>query len=356
MQDNVAAERASIVRQFFPSGIPELWCPLLTHYHTDATVDIARMRAHLRHLAPAVKTFLVPGSTGDGWEMTAQQQRDLVSRLQRIAEDLELWLMIGVLRTGRGEARAEIELAARAFGADDPTSSVQQKAAALARRRICGFTVTPPKGANLTQAEIHAELAQVAELAFPVSFCQLPQITENEMSPETVSALAAAYPNFYLFKDTSGTDRVATSAVDCHNLFLVRGAEEDYAQWHHDAGGPYDGFLLSTVNCFARPLRQMLAALAAGDRTVAVNISQRVSEVARTVFAAAAELPFGNAFSNANRAIDHIFAHGTAVETAPLPLTCSGNQIPARLVDLARQALEQGGFEVSSGYLAQTRG
>lgn len=350
MPDSVADTRSAIITEFFPHGIPELWCPLLTHYRNDrGAVDLERVRAHLAHLAPVVKTFLAPGSTGDGWEMTEQQQQQLVEQLCTIAAELDLWIMVGVLRTGRGEARASIVQATA--GLDVPTGDFVGAARALAARRICGFTVTPPKGANLTQPEIHDELTAVAELGVPLSFYQLPQVTGNEMTPETVAALAQRWPNFYLFKDTSGADRVAKAGLDYQDLFLVRGAEQEYADWHHSGGGPYNGFLLSTANCFARPFSEMLAALRSGDRPAANAISDRISRVVERVFSAAAGLSFGNPFSNANRAIDHVLAHGSEAQTAPPPFTCSGKRLPPQLIELAYQELDRQSFAPDRGYL-----
>ncbi len=354
MQSPVAEERAAIVERLFPAGIPQLWCPLLTHYRErrgSVVVDYERIRAHLNHLAPFVKTFLVPGSTGDGWEMSAGQQHELITRLRELAAAYGVWVMVGVLRTGRGEARATIDETANTLVGGPLPAGYEERAALLAQHRVCGFTVTPPRGADLTQEEIRSELAEVAELGFPVAFYQLPQVTENEITPDTVADLVDSYPNFYLFKDTSGNDRVAKAALDYQNLFLVRGAEEDSSAWHRSSGGPYDGFLLSTVNCFARPYSQMLVALKAGDQDNAEDISNRVSTVARELFVAAGELPYGNPFSNANRAIDHVFAHGADVADRDPPLTCSGNRLPRQLIELAQQSLAQSEFPVGHGYL-----
>ncbi len=353
----VTAERAQIIRAVFPQGLPELWCPLLTHYRDEnATPDLTRIKAHLAHLSPFVKAFLAPGSTGDGWEMSAGLQRELVHALLEIAEELELWIMIGVLRTEPGAAReAMLEMTSELLGGrtpDDPRACAR----ALAERRVCGFTVTPPRGATLTERQIHAELAAVAELGLPVAFYQLPQITENEVTPASIAGLAAEHPNFYLFKDTSGGDRVALAEQDGDqdygNLFLVRGAELEYASWHRTADGPYDGFLLSTMNCFAPMFAEMLAELKAGRRAAAESISARVSAVAEELFGAAAQLPYGNPFSNANRAIDHVFAYGTErATTLKPPLTISGNRLPRELIAHAADALGRNHLVPENGYL-----
>lgn len=358
MQTNVESQRAEIVRTIFPEGLPELWCPLLTHYRDEnATLDLDRMKAHLSYLSPVVRTFLAPGSTGDGWEMSEDLQRELVQGLLEVAEELELWIMIGVLRTEPGAAREAIaSIASELLDGGTPPDDPRECARALAARRVSGFTVTPPRGATLTEGEIHAELRAVAELGLPVAFYQLPQITENEVTPNSIAELAAAHPNLYLFKDTSGGDRVALAGLEgtrgYGNLFLVRGAELSYASWHSAAGGPYDGFLLSTANCFAVSFAEMIAELKAGRRSAAEDLSGRVSAVAQELFEAAGRLPYGNPFSNANRAIDHIFAHGAerALEEEP-PLTISGNRLPRELIAHAADALQRNRFETRSGYL-----
>ena len=47
-----------------------LWVPLLTQWRAAAqgvAVDPDRIAAHVRAIKPAVRQFLLAGSTGDGW-------------------------------------------------------------------------------------------------------------------------------------------------------------------------------------------------------------------------------------------------------------------------------------------------
>ena len=69
--------RAEWLASILPGGMPPLWCPLLTHYTREGALDHARMKAHLTHLAPHVRGFLIPGSTGDGWEMDDREIREV---------------------------------------------------------------------------------------------------------------------------------------------------------------------------------------------------------------------------------------------------------------------------------------
>ena len=59
----------------------------------------------------------------------------------------------------------------------------------------------------------------------PMAIYQLPRVTQNELSPELARGLGSRFENFILFKDTSGTDRVALSGNSWDRVFLVRGAE-----------------------------------------------------------------------------------------------------------------------------------
>jgi dihydrodipicolinate synthase/N-acetylneuraminate lyase len=338
--------RSELVAEFFPAGVPRLWCPLLTHYDGDGRIDHDRVRAHIRHLAPTVRTFLAPGSTGDGWEMTDAERDELLELLLSVAVEQDLWILVGVLKTAEGEARRSIETMGAELAAGD------EMTAAFARRRVCGFTVTPPKGADLEQDRIHAELDAILALGYPTALYQLPQITGNEMTPATVAELASRYPNFYLFKDTSGGDRVAHSDSSTADVFMVRGAEGDYASHLKGAGGSYDGFLLSTANSFPRELGEIVDLSVAGRAEEAGALASRVETVVYGVFDEVSALPFGNPFANANKAIDHVRAYAPDHERVPPPMTHSGERLPTAAAELAARLLREQGLLPERGYLA----
>ena len=152
-------------------------------------------------------------------------------------------------------------------------------------------------------------LAAVLELGHPTALYQLPQVTENEMSPECVAHLAADYPNFYLLKDTSGADRVALAGLDLQGVFLVRGAEGQYHRWLGPAGGPYDGYLLSTANCFAQELAEVME-LSISQIDDAAHLAQRVENAIECCFDIVRDFPAANPFANANKIIDQVMAFG----------------------------------------------
>lgn len=342
-----AAERAALMQRLFPAGVPTLWCPLLTHYTAAGAIDRQRMRKHLDFLQSSVKGYLIPGSTGDGWQLSDAEIRELLEFMIDEARHRRLNLLVGVLKTSVDEVLASV---------DDTVAWLRQRTEAasteqcLVQSAICGFTVCPPKGRALTQEQLRSALDRILSKGLPTALYQLPQVTENEMSPQTVSWLAERHANFVMLKDTSGTDRVAAAGV--RDVFLVRGAEGGYSTHLRGSGGNYDGFLLSTANCFGRQLAEVVSELAVGNAAHARALSERIARVVDAVFQAAANVAFGNPFTNANKAIDHFMAFGPEARRLPGPRLHSGDVLPTDLIEVAGSALAREGLLPTRGYLA----
>lgn len=341
--------RAELFAKFFPDGVPTLWSPMLTPFRSAGRIDRKRLEAHLSFLAPHIGGILIPGSTGEGWEMGPAMERRVVDVALPHARRAGLHVLIGVLRTDAAEAermvRETSEQFCRATRCDDPIE-------AMARAGVSGFTICPPKGSRLSQRQISEGVARVLNVGVPVALYQLPQVTENEMSPATVADLARRFPNLLLFKDTSGADRVINSGRDLAGVFCVRGAEGGYNTWTRDGGGPYDGMLLSTTNAFAPQLARILKLLVAGKITEAQRLEQRVDAVVTTMFEAVAEIEYGNAFTNANKALEHWMAYGPdGMRVAP-PRLISGFALPRDILYIARDALKRARLMPRRGYLS----
>lgn len=340
--------RSEIIKQLFEDGIPELWCPLLTQYDRSGRIDKERMNAQARRISPWVKNFLVPGSTGDGWEMSDEEIFKVLDAVLEIAETYRVQVLIGVLKTGKGEARQGVLDILRWL---EQRTGIRDPLACLKAAHVCGFTVCPPKGRGYSQAEIESELAAILEIGVPTAVYQLPQITENEVSPETFYNLVKRFGNLYLFKDTSGNDKVALAGLDYENVFLVRGAEGNYDRWLKYNGGGYDGFLLSTANCFAKELYEVIDCIRSGKVKEAKKISEKLTGAVDDIFAQANMLPQGNAFTNANKVIDHVLAYGPNAVNLPGPRLHSGGTIPADLIRQAIETLKKYGLLEEPGYL-----
>src|SRR5262245_10513113 len=338
--------RTQLLARSFPNGVPTLWCPLITHYDADGVIDRNRMAAHLDHISPFVKGILVPGSTGDGWEMNESEIRQVVDCALEQAARLNLHVLIGVLKT---EA-AEVLRTLQEMVAWLKSRTEENTEKSLAESRVCGFTVCPPRGNELTQERIGQDVTSVLETGLPISLYQLPQITQNEMASELVSRLAARFGNFFLFKDTSGADRVAFSGEDLGGVFVVRGAEGNYARWLKTARGPYDGFLLSTANCLAHELHSMIEDLKARHFEAASKRATQLTALVDDVFRIVNGLPHGNAFANANKAMDHFFAFGPKASDVTAPRLHAGSRLPGEVIRATGDALARHGLMPTKGY------
>lgn len=309
--------REQLQDRIFPEGIPRLWCPTLTYFRSQAEPDAERLRQHLDRLSPYVKGILVPGSTGEGWEMSDRDIRRLLDLVLEAAAAAKMQVLVGILKTQTAEVLAAIESLSEVFG----------------HPAVAGITVCPAQGAELSQEVLASGLRQVLDEGWPTALYQLPQVTQNELAPATVAELAAKYPNFILFKDTSGEDRVAKSDVDLGGVFLLRGSERrGYAPWYRAAGGPYDGFLLSTANAFAPELNRMIELLDEGQSGYAFEISKLIERLVTAAFDVVRDFPVGNPFTNANKILDHILTYGKRAQQEPPPMLYSGVRLPSEFI------------------------
>jgi dihydrodipicolinate synthase/N-acetylneuraminate lyase len=347
--DTVSEKRKKMMAAHFGDRIPRLWCPLLTHYRDDGTIDYERMSRHFDHIAPWVKGFLVPGSTGDGWALDDEQTLSVTDFAVRQARNHGIHLLLGVLRS---DVRAMIRTVSAMLGTNVRQSDPEKLASSLKAKNVCGFTVCAPTGKMLAQSDIEAGLIEFLSLGMPTALYQLPQVTENEIAPETFARLVAQQANVVFFKDSSGQDRIAASAAGKGGVFMVRGAEGDYARWLKESGGPYDGFLLSTANCFARELAHLIERVEADDPGESEQISARLSAVVGEVFTLVQALPQGNPFTNANKAIDHFFAFGPNASAENGPMLHAGVRLPDAVIKATGAVLEKYLLMPETGYCA----
>ena len=341
-------ERAKLLGRIFPGGVPRLWCPPLTHYAPDGAIDDLRIAAHLRHLSSHIGGVLMPGSTGDAWELSKAERRQLLEIAVEQAQELNLQVLIGTLHPNPNETlnlvREDLEWLKSRLGEPDTV-------ALLAKARVCGFTICPPRGTGLTQGEIGRALTSFLELELPTAIYQLPQVTLNEIGPDLATDLARRYQNFLFLKDTSGSDAIVLSGANLGDVFAARGAEGDYFRWLKVSGGPYDGFLLASANCFARQLQQIITDISAGRLDAARRLSERLTAAVGEVMHLANGLPHGNPFANANKAIDHFFAYGPKAANESPPRLHAGSLLPVELLRCTGEILQREQLMPRDGYL-----
>lgn len=351
MTDNhgFPTDRAALTGQLFPDGIPELWSPTLVFYDENGAIDAARQAAHLAFMAPHVKGLLVPGSTGDAWEMGDEEALAALDAAIPFAAEQGVHLLAGALRP---TPEATLALIGKILDHLRRRTGRDTAADAFAAARVRGVTIAAPTSAQpLSQDAIRDALEPILALGLPFAVYQLPQVTGNTMAPELVAGLAERHPNFLLFKDSGGRDEVALSGLMPPGVFLMRGAEGDYARWAKASGGPYDGFLLSSANAFPSQLATVLDHLRHGRPEAAGRCSAAVSAAVADAFAAVAELRHGNAFTNANKALAHAMAWGRHAADAPPPLLHAGTRLPRAVLDTVAESLERHGLMPEQGYL-----
>ncbi|MHA1888439.1 MAG: hypothetical protein DRO88_03315 [Promethearchaeia archaeon] len=345
---NNDVQRKNNISRLFPQGVPLLWCPPLTHYRSDKSIDFERMKKHINHIAPYINSYLIPGSTSDGWEISFEEYKQILNFVfKEFIPDSEINVLIGLLRTDSSDVRKFLDYAVKFLQENNIETDMDNYRSS----RFKGFVLCAPKGENLTQQEIKDAIVPILEKKYPIVLYQLPQITQNEISPEIISELAEKYPNFYMMKDSSGQDKVAYAGLDYHDMILLRGAEGNYHKYLKAAGGPYDGFLLSTGNTFAKGLKYIVDQVISGNLSDAEKESTELTKIIDEVFTIASTIPFGNAFTNSNKLLDHIFAHGKQWLKASAPLTHAGEILSQEILQKIDEILQKSSYYPSKGYL-----
>ena len=160
----VASKRKNLQELLFPRGIPPLWCPLLTHFDAGRRIDLTRMESHLAWMMPHVKGYLVPGSTGDGWDLDDAETDTVVRFAVEMARTRGVSLLLGALRKKTTDVTGSIE---RFLGILHTLTGKTDPLAALVAAGVSGFTICPPAGKDLDQATIVAALEIILDRGLP---------------------------------------------------------------------------------------------------------------------------------------------------------------------------------------------
>ena len=86
-----------------------------------------------------------------------------------------------------------------------------------------------------------------------------------------------------------------------------------------------------------------------------VEEAERRSAAVADAFAAVAEVPQGNAFTNANKALVQAMAYGNDALRAPLPRLYAGGHLPRRVLERVVNSLGRHGLLPERGYLRNER-
>ena len=83
----------------------------------------------------------------------------------------------------------------------------------------------------------------------------------------------------------------------------------------------------------------------------ATKMSERLTATVSAVFELVSPFPDGNAFANANKAMDHFFAYGPKAATVPPPRLHAGSCLPAEMILETGNILQRYDLMPGAGYL-----
>lgn len=340
---SVARERERLLETLFPQGVPRLWCPPVTHFSRARRPDMERIRAHWQVLSHDVGGLIVPGTAGEGWDMRADEVVRLIERSLPVAHELGLPIIVGVLKNRSDSMLSMIGQLVATFGAPGDAGNP-----------IRALAACPPLGGELRQDRVREELERVFSTELPVLLCQFPEGAGNAVTPPLLADLASRYPHLIGFQDSRGDDAVAGSGLDFGGMFLLRGAESDFARCLREGGGPYDGLLLSSANAFSADLASVLEELGAGRGDAAQEKAKQIESAMAEMLEAVADFPGSNRFTLAAKALDQVRAYGSpGWRRAPAPCLVHGSELPVEFIEVAEKVLRECGDSLSDGYLGR---
>jgi len=304
-----------------------LWVPIISHYQNTKNLELdnSLIQKHIKWLEPHVKQFLVCGTTGDGWNLTDKlilNWLDILNQKSLINKDNKI--LFGAFGKTTEDVLRRTDIIEKYI---------------LKNRSSAGFfglTLCAPVNENIKQDEIILHFTRIIENTYlPISIYQLPQVVKCNIEPETLKVLKDKFKDrIQLFKDTSGEDNVVNSGINFSDIIFLRGAEENYFN-HLKPNGKYDGFLLSSANCFGKILREICNEVAVNNYDDAEKMSIKLSDLIRISFLEGQKLNFGNPFSNVNKAFTHVLINKDNLNCK----TCFDRNIPSDFLNYTFQLL-----------------
>ena len=304
-----------------------LWVPIISHYQNTKNLELdnSLIQKHIKWLEPHVKQFLVCGTTGDGWNLTDKlvlNWLDILNQKSLINKDNKI--LFGAFGKTTEDVLRRTDIIEKYILKNESSAG------------FFGLTLCAPVNESIKQDEIIHHFTRIIENTYlPISIYQLPQVVKCKIEPETLKILKDKFKDrIQLFKDTSGEDNVINSEINFSDIIFLRGAEENYFN-HLKPNGKYDGFLLSSANCFGKILREICNKVAENNYDDAEKMSIKLSDLIRISFLEGQKLNFGNPFSNVNKAFTHVLINKDNLNCK----TCFDRNIPSDFLNYTFQLL-----------------
>ena len=322
---------------------PKLFVPPITHYKfkhsipSETEIDFERNTYHLKYMLDSVDGFLINGSTGDGWELTNNDQISIINNaLKSInkANNKFKPILIGALRYTTKDVDQYIQQLITEYAKIDLLNANNDQSPFI------GFVVCPPSNIddqNIIFQELDGLFTKYKE--YPFIIYQLPQITKNEIESNTLDELINKHSNIIMFKDSSTIDNICKSGKSLNGVIAVKGSEGYYLDnllTTKYGVSSFHGLLLSTANNYPKILQSMLIKSVVDlkikenyDIETAFSISNKITFLSNETFNYVSKYKFNNPFSNSARIVDFFMAHGRnackdAISAKKFPITKDG--------------------------------
>ena len=244
----------------FKGSIPAL----VTPFTETGAVDEAAFAEHVEWQIAEGSDGLVPvGTTGESPTLSHSEHK----RVVELCVEVSARRVPVIAGAGSNNTKEAIELAQHA-----------EKAGADA------ILVVTPYYNKPTQKGLFAHYAAIAEaVSLPIIIYNIPGRSVIDMSPETMGALAKAYPTIRGVKDATGKiERVSEQRITCGRDFIQLSGEDATALGFNAHGGV--GCISVTANVAPRLCAEFQAATLAGDYARALDYQDKLMPLHKAIF------------------------------------------------------------------------
>ncbi|MDK4289974.1 dihydrodipicolinate synthase family protein [Corynebacterium pseudodiphtheriticum] len=289
-----------------------VYCPSITPFHSDGSIDFQAWEAHLERLiSGGISGVLIFGSIGEFYALSMEQKKQAIEFVSQVVQGRMHFFI------GSGSTRIEEVKELNAHG--------------LKHRADAAVVVSPYYFGPSDELAVQyfTELADASEL--PIVLYNFPDRTGNDLSAELISRIAQAHPNIVGVKDTVDSAAHTRRVIrDTPDSFSVLSGFDEYYFPNRIAGG--QGVLCGLTNVVPEIFGDMHRAYESGDLAAAAQNAEKIAAL-MSVYEVGDH--FIHTIKHAVR-----YASGADFSTAThepyIELTRAQQEEIARLIDTAR--------------------
>lgn len=323
--------------------VPRLWSAPINHYKMDKnsnkiSIDYDKQSKHIEWISNYIDGHLINGSSGDGWELSMDDQINTIQNtLNTMINKPEICkpILFGCLQHTIDDKMTMIDQHISflmKFYECDTEKDMLQKLYNDKNNPFVGFCINPTSNID-NDKEIEQGMEDILKKYenYPFAIYQIPQITNSEISSQSLYKLCCKYENLIILKDTSEQDNLIKSGEHFGGLFLIKGGDKNminHLMPKNDGVLTYDGLMFSTANNYPVLLKQMMDNLC-NDNNIenALKISKQITNLFESTFELAKDYSFGNPYTNCAKMVDYFMSFGAQLlqhKDKNIPITNKG--------------------------------